>query len=342
MAMNKRVKVYKKFQDLISSRMTVSELLLEKIVTASAEETTRIRDLLWESFSISNFVHLPDKTELTITPTPKPERKPLWVDPIEPPILTRMGLKYKPQTDVSSIWQTTNDRGVRGEVSSRINPSEELPMIATNDPPLFIEDSSDDEVVDPADPSHQNFSIPRTLTRPSTTTARRPSTISSAPRAPRGLYPYNQSRDWLIGQIRATDQTTVREAMIACAPAMTTRTTYGYPNRPKLETLILAGSSSLPKLLSFIQSFPTKWSEMPDSKFLGIDIDVPRYLYNPRKFIVCPVTRQAADKPLLLPCGHVISESALSKTVQASRGRGIKCPVCPQEITNTSTARMYI
>jgi hypothetical protein len=118
--------------------------------------------------------------------------------------------------------------------------------------------------------------------------------------------------------------------------------TYTYPIRPKIETLLAAGSTAIPKLSKFIQSFPSKWSETSDNRFLGFDIDVPSHMYHPRQFIVCPVTRQPADKPLLLPCGHVISEVALSRTVQASRGRGIKCPVCPQEITNTSTVRIYI
>ena len=76
-----------------------------------------------------------------------------------------------------------------------------------------------------------------------------------------------------------------------------------------------------------------------DNNFLdSVEISIPLKLdkkFNFHNLIVCPVTKEICtndNPPVLLNCGHVISDSSAKKLAKMdSQGRknNFKCPICP-------------
>lgn len=59
---------------------------------------------------------------------------------------------------------------------------------------------------------------------------------------------------------------------------------------------------------------------------------------------VCPVLRQQSTEgnpPMMMPCGHVISQEALHRLCKGNPNYRIKCPYCPAESTANSATRLY-
>lgn len=59
---------------------------------------------------------------------------------------------------------------------------------------------------------------------------------------------------------------------------------------------------------------------------------------------VCPVLRQQSTEsnpPMMMPCGHVISQEALHRLCKGNPNYRIKCPYCPAESTASSATRLY-
>lgn len=59
---------------------------------------------------------------------------------------------------------------------------------------------------------------------------------------------------------------------------------------------------------------------------------------------VCPVLRQQSTEsnpPMMMPCGHVISQEALHRLCKGNPNYRIKCPYCPAESTAGSATRLY-
>ncbi|KKA27761.1 hypothetical protein TD95_001264 [Thielaviopsis punctulata] len=99
------------------------------------------------------------------------------------------------------------------------------------------------------------------------------------------------------------------------------------PESP-LYMAVSAGAMSLPQVLKFsrIQTQKVGWttmSEMPFETPLP-----PSMIFHP--IFVCPVLKEQTtikNPPILLPCGHVISEAAFSRI--SLRQDTFKCPYCP-------------
>jgi len=110
-----------------------------------------------------------------------------------------------------------------------------------------------------------------------------------------------------------------------------------------LSQIVGAGTLALPKFLKYHTLSAhngTDWNsceELPVATDLGKD-------YQFHSIFVCPVTKEIStldNPPMLLNCGHVISEHALKKILSGNRTR-FKCPYCPAEISASSSKRLYL
>lgn len=139
------------------------------------------------------------------------------------------------------------------------------------------------------------------------------------------LYPYNQSRDWMIEQLVARTTPEIPKA----TTQEKRKVQQYFPSKSRLELGLEAGLLAWAKLTEWRNAAPQE-----GSTFIAAEIDLP---VSSHSFIICPVSRQPCAVPQLLVCGHVISEESLARMVQAGRGRHLKCPVCPQEISHETT-----
>ena len=192
-------------------------------------------------------------------------------------------------------------------------------------PPLFPE--SEDELLfqDAANFASNRTTLPDAGGGPTT----------SHPR----LYPYSQSRDWLIGRILLRQSSVSVEGKVdvgSQTEEVCSKQWYRFPQKSRLETALAAGILAVPKF-AMADRVANFWRTQ-NSPFFSIEIDHPNS--SGHSIIVCPVLHQPCRAPLLLPCGHCISDTALARIVQASRGRSLKCPLCPAEVSSDSTRRI--
>lgn len=74
---------------------------------------------------------------------------------------------------------------------------------------------------------------------------------------------------------------------------------------------------------------------------LPFSVDMPEYKYH--SMFVCPVTKEVSspgDKPIVLRCGHVISEYSFNRIVDNRTKLKFKCPVCHTEQKLTDVVEM--
>lgn len=210
--------------------------------------------------------------------------------------------------------------------------------IALTDPPVYIPDSDDD-----ASPSEgRTFAQSRAVIAPQPRRTRPPATSA--------YYPHQQSREYIIGQLasRHAQPDPVKEVHRKEIGTQTetwvTRATSRIPPLPRLESAMLAGLAVIPKLLEAERvSIITQsdWRAASDTNFIAVEADVPASLHT-HSFIACPITHRPCDsisnRPMLLACGHVVSERALADIIQSThRSKALKCPVCPREFAAEST-----
>lgn len=101
----------------------------------------------------------------------------------------------------------------------------------------------------------------------------------------------------------------------------------GLPKDSNLSVCVAAGYLALPTLAKYAQLRP---------RFRGAQCDVQMPDFGPElqfhSTFACPVIQQVStpsNPPMLLPCQHVLSQSAVTALVKAA-GR-LKCPYCPME-----------
>ena len=119
------------------------------------------------------------------------------------------------------------------------------------------------------------------------------------------------------------------------------------PRYSHVSMLINAALISLPKLLRFFDLMHTATRDSEQSVFEGgqipVEIDLPEF-YHFHTTYTCPISRsQTSDEnaPMLLVCGHTISRRCLDRITRSSRGRTIKCPMCPQHQTVSQSKQLY-
>ena len=105
---------------------------------------------------------------------------------------------------------------------------------------------------------------------------------------------------------------------------------HNLPTHSPLLTLLEASSLAYPQLIHY-QSLPLS------SSSTSLELELGSHFPFHSTFI-CPVTREPnapGNEPVMLPCGHLISATAMDKIVrgQRSMSRKFKCPTCPREQT---------
>ncbi|KAL6713772.1 hypothetical protein ACLMJK_008264 [Lecanora helva] len=91
-----------------------------------------------------------------------------------------------------------------------------------------------------------------------------------------------------------------------------------------------AGAIALPTLLKLQAIMKEKRTEWTTQHELPVETPLPP-AYHFHSIFVCPVSKeQTTDEnpPMMMPCGHVISQVSLATM---SRGSRFKCPYCPNE-----------
>ena len=119
------------------------------------------------------------------------------------------------------------------------------------------------------------------------------------------------------------------------------------PRYSHVSMLINAAFISLPKLLRFFDLMHTATRDSDQSVFeagqIPVEIDLPQF-YHFHTTYTCPISRAQTNDdnpPMLLVCGHTISRRCLDRITRSSRGRTIKCPMCPQHQTVSQSKQLY-
>ncbi|KAI8872355.1 hypothetical protein GQ42DRAFT_161399 [Ramicandelaber brevisporus] len=123
-------------------------------------------------------------------------------------------------------------------------------------------------------------------------------------------------------------------------------------HRPLLEVATTLGVAAVPVMIrvgSIMKDKKTEWSTQDE---LPMEVPLPdgsRF----HSVFACPVSKdQASDvnPPMMLPCGHVISQESIQKLAKGTRGNALavappsarfKCPYCPGSCTVADTQPVY-
>lgn len=110
----------------------------------------------------------------------------------------------------------------------------------------------------------------------------------------------------------------------------------GLPKESALRLCLNIGSAAWPKIsrvLALMKDRPgVEWNPHDE---LPVEVDAAHDVRFHSVF-VCPVLRQQstpANPPMMIPCGHVISQEALLRLSKGNPNYRIKCPYCPAEST---------
>lgn len=105
------------------------------------------------------------------------------------------------------------------------------------------------------------------------------------------------------------------------------------PNDSGFYLSIIAGLISIPQILKEEKVLKTTKALLNDNN-ISYEIQLPNQLKFHSLFI-CPVTKEIStpsNPPMLLKCGHCVSQNALEKMKKTGVHQNIiKCPTCPNE-----------
>lgn len=116
------------------------------------------------------------------------------------------------------------------------------------------------------------------------------------------------------------------------------------PQASALTRCIRFGATSLPRIHRVMALMKERkgleWSQQDE---LPVEIELSNDLRFHSVF-VCPVLKQQTNEenpPMMLPCGHVICQEALTRLSKGQALVRFKCPYCPVEATASQSSRVY-
>lgn len=118
------------------------------------------------------------------------------------------------------------------------------------------------------------------------------------------------------------------------------------PNESGFYLTTLSGMIALPQILKAEKILKGK-KEIINQKELPYEIHLSNHLKFHSLFI-CPVTKEIStpeNPPMLLSCGHVVSQNALEKMQKGNSTINrdqIKCPTCPNIQNIKDAQNIYI
>jgi hypothetical protein len=121
------------------------------------------------------------------------------------------------------------------------------------------------------------------------------------------------------------------------------------PTTSPLVTCVEVCSLALPRLAKLASMIKGKYIDLCRSgSTLPLDLDFgPSFAFHSN--FTCPISKESASRdnpPMLLPCGHVLSLSSVTKLAReratGSRSSRFKCPYCPAECTIVAAQSLTI
>ena len=77
---------------------------------------------------------------------------------------------------------------------------------------------------------------------------------------------------------------------------------------------------------------------------LPLDLDLgPAFAFH--STFTCPISKELAapgNPPVMLPCGHVLALSSITKLARGSRTHRFKCPYCPAECSTAMAKQLLL
>lgn len=98
-----------------------------------------------------------------------------------------------------------------------------------------------------------------------------------------------------------------------------------------LLSVVRCGAAALPVLVKAARVSPN-WRDADGDDALPVAVELTRDCRHHSVF-TCPVSKEEASEdngPMILPCGHVLSQQSIARLPRANNPR-FKCPYCPSE-----------